>query len=138
VEDHARSVDAASCGRGRSALPIAGELRGDIQSAVAVCQSASGVADADSVEGGEGHFTNFQSKRLSDEHLAAQGYARGKPLRRKSSARARTKRTSTAALARDAKRACNARPPLLTVQQVEQLLETRPCAPEEMYEPAAF
>jgi hypothetical protein len=87
VEDHARSVDAASCGRGRSALPIAGELRGDIQSAVAVCQSASGVADADSVEGGEGHFTNFQSKRLSDEHLAAQGYARGKPLRRKSSAR---------------------------------------------------
>ncbi len=32
------------------------------------------VADAESVEGGEDDFTNFQSKRLSDEDLTALGY----------------------------------------------------------------
>jgi hypothetical protein len=33
------------------------------------------VAHAESVEGGEDDFTNFQSKRLSDDDLAALGYA---------------------------------------------------------------
>ncbi len=32
------------------------------------------VADADSVEGGEDDFTNFQSKGLNDEDLARMGY----------------------------------------------------------------
>lgn len=32
------------------------------------------VADADTVEGGEDDFTNFQSRRVSDEDLAALGY----------------------------------------------------------------
>ncbi|HXQ09997.1 MAG TPA: hypothetical protein VN805_03255 [Caulobacteraceae bacterium] len=41
------------------------------------------VADADSVEGGEDDFTNFQSKTLSDADLEALGYARSEPLRRK-------------------------------------------------------
>jgi len=34
------------------------------------------VADADQVEGGEDDFTNFQSRNLSDEDIAALGYAR--------------------------------------------------------------
>jgi hypothetical protein len=34
------------------------------------------VADADLVEGGEDDFTNFQSRSLSDEEIAALGYAK--------------------------------------------------------------
>ena len=36
------------------------------------------VLDADSVEGGEDDFTNFQSKTVSDEDLKDMGYAEGK------------------------------------------------------------
>lgn len=36
------------------------------------------VGDADTVEGGEDDFTNFQSKRLSDADLEAMGYRRGR------------------------------------------------------------
>jgi hypothetical protein len=41
------------------------------------------VADADTVEGGEDDFTNFQSRRVSDADLAAMGYddARQRPER---------------------------------------------------------
>jgi len=41
-----------------------------------VIEGLDEVADADSVEGGEDDFTNFQSKRLDDADLDALGYRR--------------------------------------------------------------